>query len=83
MVDPVSGLAAPKWQHQVGIVLFAMIDKTDFTVDLWWDVYSYIYHLMDYYGDESFNYSRFKTKNLIPSAFRKYQAQEHQIQQNF
>jgi hypothetical protein len=83
MVDPISGLAAPKWQLQVGIVQFAKTDKTDFSVDLWWDVYSYILHLMDFYGDESFNYNRFKTKNLIPTAFRNYQAKEHQNQQNY
>ena len=83
MVDPESGLAAPKWQIQVGIVQFARCDAQDFSVDLFWDVYSYIFHLMDYYGCENFNYARFRSQSLIPNAFKKYQAQEHQIQRQY
>jgi len=83
MVEPVSGLAAPKWQMGCGIVAFAREDKSDFTVDLFWDVYSYIYHLMAFYGDYEFNYQEFKNEKLNQKAFHYYQKQEHQIQEDY
>jgi hypothetical protein len=79
MVDPVSGYAAPKWQLSCGILAFAKSDKTNFSVDLFWDIYSYIYHLMDFYGDDDFNYKKFKKTHLIPAAFGQYQSEEHAI----
>jgi hypothetical protein len=83
MVEPVTGLAAPKWQTGCGIVAFAREDKSNFTVDLFWDLYSYIYHLMDFYGEDDFNYQRFKKERLNEKAFKYYQKQEHQIQENY
>jgi hypothetical protein len=81
MSDPKSGLANAAWQRQVGIVQFVRSDFTDFSVELFWDVYSYVYNLMDYYGEDNFNYKRFKEKKLISESFKKYQEQEHAIQQ--
>lgn len=83
MVEPVSGLAAPKWQMQVGRVEFARCDKTDLDVQTFWDLYSYIYHLMDYYGNSGFNYSSFKSRHLIPKSYHKYRDQEHEIQRRY
>ena len=83
MVDPVSGLAAPKWQLGCGVVAFAREDRNNFTVDLFWDVYSYIFHLMDFYGDYPFNYQNFKRDRLNENAFERYQIQERLAQLSF
>jgi hypothetical protein len=79
MVEPVSGLAAPEWQIGCGVVAFAL-ENSDFSVQLFWDVYSYIFHLMDYYGENNFNYARFRKNQLNAQAFHEYQEEEHRIQ---
>ena len=83
LVEPKSGLADYEFQMQVGRMAFAKTDLSDFTTSLYWDVYSYAYHLMDFYGDEDFNYEQFKKRKLIPESFRRYQAQEHGIQEQY
>jgi hypothetical protein len=82
LVEPVSGLAAPEWQKECGVLAFALKD-TDFSSNLFWDIYSYIYHLMDYYGESDFNYERFKKSKLNAKSFHEYQDEEHGIQANF
>jgi hypothetical protein len=83
MCDPVTGLAPRQW-HDVksGIFIFARIDLVNMTVKLWWDMYSYIYHLMDYYTFESFVYKTFKADKLNKQAFEDYQRHEHEIAMN-
>lgn len=78
MADPKTGLADADWQRQVGIVQFVRSDYTDFSVEFFWDVYSYIFNLMDYYGEDNFNYKRFKEKKLISESFKMFQKQEHE-----
>ncbi|RNA30194.1 ectomycorrhiza-upregulated zf-MYND domain-containing [Brachionus plicatilis] len=80
MVDPVSGLAGTEWQMGCGVIAFAQMNKTDFPVQLFWDLYSYIYTLMDYYGDENFDYEKFKKNQLNYKSFREYQIEEHKLQ---
>ena len=82
LVEPVSGLAAPEWQKACGVVAFALKDA-DFSSNLFWDVYSYIYHLMDYYGEDDFNYERFRRNKLNAKSFHHYQEEEHRIQADF
>lgn len=83
LVEPKSGLADPEFQMQVGRMAFAKTDLSDFSSDLYWDVYSYCYHLMDFYGEDDFKFEQFKKRKLIPEAFRRYQAQEHSSQQQY
>ena len=80
LADPVTGLAPHEWQNGCGIIAFARKDKTDMPVQLFWDVYSYTYHLMDYYGEDDFDYKSFKKNNLNYETFREYQLREHEIQ---
>lgn len=82
LVDPVSGLAEAKWQKECGVLAFAL-ENTDFSSSLFWDIYSYIYHLMDYYGESNFNYERFKRSKLNQASFHVYQEDEHRIQAEF
>ncbi|CAF0769184.1 unnamed protein product [Brachionus calyciflorus] len=83
MVDPITGLAGPEWQQGCGIIAFARKDRTDMTVQLFWDLYSYIFHLMDYYTDDGFNYNQFRQRKLNYESFRVYQEEEHRLQEEF
>ena len=83
LVDPVSGLAAPEYQIcGCGVLAFAL-EKQDFSVNLFWDLYSYIFHLMDYYGESNFNYESYRLAKLNSKSFYNYQEEEHQIQADF
>ena len=66
-----------------GVVAFARSDNRDFTEQLFWDVYSYCFHLMDYYGEDNFDYAHFRKTKLIPQSFLRYQREEHRIQADY
>lgn len=83
MVDPQTGLADADWQQRVGIVQFVCSDFKDFSADLFWDIYSYIFTLMDCYGEPDFNYKQFEKKYLNNKSFKNYQEQEHEIQRQY
>lgn len=70
MVNPKTGLADTKWQQECGVLCFAMKDKSKLSAKMFWDLYSYIFNLMDHYGEDTFNYNRFSKKWLIPEKFK-------------
>lgn len=68
MVRPEDGLADMKWQRECGLLGFARSDGKDFTPSLFWQLYDYIYTLMDYYGDTngaSVAISRMNSKDFV------------------
>jgi hypothetical protein len=70
MVNPYSGLADLKWQLGCGILCFAMKDKSKLSFKMFWDLYSYIFNLMDHYGEDTFNYVSFSRQWLKPEKFQ-------------
>jgi hypothetical protein len=82
MIDPKTGLADPEWLIECGIVAFGL-DNGDLTEELFWDVYSYIFHLMDFYTEPTWNFETICSLKLNPLAFRIYQEEEHEIQKKY
>ena len=82
MVDPVTGLAPLQWMssaHQkLGVLMFARTDGLDLNSNFFWTVYSYIYELMDLYGDGREDYVQ--KHKLNPLAFNDFKAKEEEMQ---
>ena len=51
MIEPMSGLAPPKWQSYVGPVLVYRPNALDLSVDDMVVIHDFLYELMDCYGD--------------------------------
>lgn len=79
MIDPKTGEAGEEWQLGCGVVAFAKTDRTDFNIDLFWDLYFYINYLMEFYSKSNFNYENFEKIYLNPAAFKTYQENQHRI----
>lgn len=73
MVRPEDGLADMKWQQECGLLGFARSDGKDFTASLFWQLFDYIYTLMDYYGDT--NGASLAIRRMHPKNFADYSAQ--------
>ena len=71
LIDPGTGLAAYKYQTGCGIIQFARSDRANFTVEFFWEVFSYFFNLIDYYSEENFNYETYKNKMLNEDAFNR------------
>lgn len=75
MVDPKDGLAPSRWQigplqPSLGTLVFARTDCTDFTCELFWRLYDYIYGtLMDLYSDYGGVAAR---KKITPECFNTF-----------
>ena len=82
MIDPKTGLADPEWQMECGIVAFGLLNG-DLSEQIFWDVYSYIFFLMDFYSNTEFNYDVFKKTKLNPLSFQIYQREEREAQANY
>ena len=82
MIDPKTGLADPEWNMECGVVAFAL-KHSDITEQLFWDIYSYIFHLMDFYSNPKYCYADIHLLKLNNKAFSLYQTQEHNIQKKY
>lgn len=75
LVNPVTGIIPNEWQNDCGIFAFARTDRTDMSVQLFWQIYSYIKHLKEYYYDdidEEIDFVNFKKNKLNYQSFREY-----------
>ena len=85
MIETSDGLAPMPWQsnaHQkLGRLMFARTDGVDFDCEMFWSLYSYIFHLMDYYGNGQDEY----VANTMFTAdeFYKYKSEEDKIQADY
>ena len=79
-VRPETGLADPKWKRQKARA-FARSDRQDFTTALFWQLYDYIYTLMDYYGDQGGAQRAMRKMN--PRDFAVYTGQSAQIADDY
>jgi hypothetical protein len=70
MVDPITGLADNKWQAECGKIGFARTDGQDFEYELYYELFDYIYTLMDHYGDR--NGAAKAIKRMTPAAFKQH-----------
>ena len=82
MIDLISGFADAEWQIECGIVAF-FLNNGIMTENLFWDLYSYIFHLMDYYASPQWKSTEIQKMKLNPSSFLLYQQEEREIQKKF
>lgn len=75
MIDPATGFAPPHWQlgpHcNKGMIGFARRDGSPFTTDDFYDLYDYIFSLMDIYPDDPARAER----RLTPQDYQRYKLQ--------
>ena len=62
---------------------FWKFEHGNITEQLFWDTYSYIFHLMDFYSHPKYLYADINDLKLNKSAFSVYQREEHNIQKMY
>jgi hypothetical protein len=75
MVDSGSGLAPAEWQELVGQVALARTDGVPLTTSVFYELYDYIYTLMDRYSDTS--------RHLSPQAYQRYTEESRRNQMEY
>lgn len=80
MVKTPTGLADPKWSRRETRA-FARSDRIDFSSELFWQLYDYIYTLMDYYGDD--DGARRAVRKMNPRDFAVYTKQTEDIAEQY
>jgi len=82
---PNSGLMSPTHTHFLannsGNLIFKRFDDVNFTVQLFFDLYSYVYSIIHYYSSDEKNWLINNKLNKLN--FEIYQAEEHKTQLNY